>query len=30
MYRDDYVRLKMLTLMIHKDAVAEILARVDG
>jgi len=30
MYRDDYVRLKMLTIMVHRDVVAEILERVDG
>ncbi len=28
MYRDDYVKLKMLTIMVHKDAVADLLARV--
>ena len=28
MYREDYVRLKMLTLTMHKDAVAELLAGV--
>nr|WP_320131068.1 C1 family peptidase [uncultured Holophaga sp.] len=27
-YRDDYVRLKMLTFMVHKDAVKELLAKV--
>lgn len=26
-YRDDYVRLKMLTFLVHKDAVKELLAR---
>lgn len=26
-YRDDYIRLKMLTFMVHKDAVGELLAR---
>jgi bleomycin hydrolase len=25
LFRDDYVRLKMLSFMIHKDAVSEIL-----
>jgi bleomycin hydrolase len=30
MYRDDFVRLKMLTLTVHRDAVADILARVDA
>lgn len=30
MYRDDFVRLKMLTLTVHRDVVADILARVDG
>ena len=30
MYRDDYVRLKMLTFMVHRDVVADILARVDS
>jgi bleomycin hydrolase len=29
-YRDDYVRLKMLTFTVHQDDVADILARVDG
>ena len=29
-YRDDYVRLKMLTITVHKDAISEILAKVDG
>lgn len=29
-YRDDYVKLKMLTITVHKDRVAEILERVDG
>lgn len=28
MYRDDYVKLKMLSIMVHKDAVKDILARV--
>ena len=28
-YRDDYVRLKMLTITVHRDRVAEILGRVD-
>jgi bleomycin hydrolase len=28
MYRDDYVRLKMLTFMVHRDAVLDILAKV--
>jgi len=28
MYRDDYVRLKMLTFTVHRDAVKEILERV--
>ncbi len=27
MYRDDYVKLKMLTIMVHKDAVADLLAK---
>jgi bleomycin hydrolase len=26
-FRDDYVRLKMLTAMVHRDAIAELLAR---
>lgn len=26
-YRDDYVRLKMLNFMVHKDAVADLLAK---
>jgi bleomycin hydrolase len=26
-YRDDYVKLKMLTFLVHKDAVADILAK---
>ncbi len=26
-YRDDYVKLKMLTFMVHKDAVADLLAK---
>ncbi len=30
MYRDDYVRLKMLTFTVHRDAVADLLARVDA
>jgi len=30
MYRDDYVRLKMLTLTVHRDVVEEILDRVDA
>lgn len=29
-YRDDYVRLKMLTFTVPKDAIPEILDRVDG
>ena len=29
-YRDDYVKLKMLTFTVHKDAIPEILARVDA
>jgi bleomycin hydrolase len=29
-YRDDYVRLKMLAITVHKDDVVDILARVDG
>jgi hypothetical protein len=29
-YRDDYVRLKMLTYTVHKDDAADILARVDA
>jgi bleomycin hydrolase len=29
-YRDDYVRLKMLTITVPKDRVTEILERVDG
>ncbi len=27
MYRDDYVKLKMLTITVHKDAVSELLAK---
>jgi bleomycin hydrolase len=27
MYRDDYVRLKMLTMTVHKDAVPDLLAK---
>jgi bleomycin hydrolase len=30
LYRDDYVKLKMLTITVHKDRVADILERVDG
>jgi len=30
MYRDDYVKLKMLTIMVHKDMVREILNRIDN
>jgi bleomycin hydrolase len=30
MYRDDYVRLKMLTLTVHRDVVRDIVERVDG
>ena len=30
MYRDDYVKLKMLTIMVHKDNVEDLLARVEG
>lgn len=29
-YRDDYVRLKMLSYTVHRDAIAQILARVDA
>jgi len=29
-FRDDYVRLKMLTYTVHKDDAGDILARVDG
>jgi bleomycin hydrolase len=29
-YRDDYVKLKMLTITVPKDRVADILERVDG
>ncbi len=29
-YRDDYVRLKMLTITVHRDRVADILERVDN
>lgn len=29
-YRDDFVRLKMLTITVHRDQVQEILKRVDG
>ena len=29
MYRDDYVRLKMLTILVHRDAVADILASIE-
>lgn len=29
-YRDDFVRLKMLTITVHRSVVEEILARVDG
>jgi len=29
-YRDDYVKLKMLTITVHKDVVADILKRIDG
>ena len=28
MYRDDYVKLKMLTIMVHKDAAADLLAKL--
>jgi bleomycin hydrolase len=27
-YRDDFIRLKMLTFMVHKDAIGELLAKV--
>jgi bleomycin hydrolase len=30
MYRDDYVRLKMLTITVHRDVIPEILERLDG
>jgi len=30
LYRDDYVRLKMLTITVHRDLVEDILRRVDG
>jgi bleomycin hydrolase len=30
LYRDDYVKLKMLTITVYKDRVADILERVDG
>jgi bleomycin hydrolase len=26
-YRQDYVKLKMLSIMVHRDAVAELLAK---
>lgn len=26
-YRDDYVRLKMLTILVHRDAVKDLLAK---
>jgi len=29
-YRDDYVKLKMLTITVHKDRIADILEKVDG
>ncbi len=29
-YRDDFVRLKMLTFMVHKEAVAELLKKFEG
>ena len=29
-YRGDYVRLKMLTITVHRDQVADILRKVDG
>jgi len=29
-YRDDFVKLKMLTITVHRDLVGDILARVDG
>jgi bleomycin hydrolase len=29
-FRDDYVRLKMLLIMVHKDSVEKILRKVDG
>ena len=29
-YRDDYVRLKMLTITVHKDDVRELIARIDA
>jgi bleomycin hydrolase len=29
-YRDDYVRLKMLTIAVHRDLIGELLSRVDG
>jgi len=28
-YRDDYIKLKMLTIMVHKDAVADLLAKFE-
>lgn len=28
-YRDDFIKLKMLTFMVHKDAVKELLAKFD-
>jgi len=29
-YRDDYIRLKMLTFVVHRDAVPELLARFEA
>lgn len=29
-YRDDFVRLKMLTITVHRDQIEDILTRVDG
>jgi bleomycin hydrolase len=29
MYREDYVKLKMLTIMVHKELVEDILARIE-
>jgi bleomycin hydrolase len=29
-FRDDYIRLKMLTFMVHKDAIREIIEKIDS
>jgi len=29
MFRDDFVKLKMLVFMVHKDAVSDLLAKFE-